>query len=102
MWCIRTGVSIATDINAQFPIPPSVHCAVAYRDKQHSGFQKFTAPLATASFTLGAVANKFLVNRRPLTKLCAIRRLIAEGLTHDGGRAKLAKNLRAFPFNEEL
>jgi hypothetical protein len=47
--CIRNGLNRATSIIAQFPISRSVHCTLAYREKQNSGFKKFTAPLATPS-----------------------------------------------------
>jgi hypothetical protein len=57
-WFIRTGLSNAIGIIAQFQISRSIYCALAYREKQHSVFKKFTAPLETVSkFVHNAIAN---------------------------------------------
>jgi hypothetical protein len=71
----------------QLQISRSVHCALAYREKQHSGFEMAIAILEKDSkFVHSAVANNctYVVDKRPLSELCvllAIRILIANSCT---------------------
>ncbi len=94
-WRIHTGLmaqSVQCTLYTGQASSRSCQYRGAYREKQHSRFEMFIAPLETDSnFVYSANANS-----------CTRCRCIFKGLPQYEGRSQLADDLRASPYNKEL